>query len=79
MPSNHSQLQRTTGYETLSPLDSLEGFHYDPRIFGYPSQNLEDVPDFYMHRIDPLPDSPPELIRCNWRRRGEYLRKGTSR
>lgn len=77
MPYDHSQPQRMTGYKTLSP---IEGFHYNSEIFRYhPLQNPKDVLDFYMHRINPLPDSPPSEVQCNWRRRGEYHGQGTSR
>lgn len=64
MPSDPLLHARTIGYGMLSPVSSPEGFRYDPQIFGwFPSQNPEEVPDFYMHGIDPLPDSPPSLIR----------------
>lgn len=52
---------RTTNYETVPPASD---FCYDPDIFRYhPSQNPEDVPDFFMHSMDTLPDSPPEEVR----------------
>lgn len=59
--SGPSQQQRMTNYGMLSPVSSPEGFHYDPQIFGHhPPQNAEDVPDFFMHGVDPLPDSLPK-------------------
>lgn len=65
MPYDHSQWQKMTDYEMLSP---IEGFHYNPEIFRYhPSQNPEEVPNFHMHRIDPLPDLPPSEVQHNWR------------
>lgn len=42
---------------------------------------MTGAPDSYymMPGGGPLPDSPPEAVKRNWRRRGEYHGKGTSR
>ncbi len=70
---------RTTSYGTEKQTPDFEGFVYDYPAGFKPSQMPEDIPDFHMFRIDPFPDSPPRCVTQQWRRRGEYHGRGTSR
>lgn len=47
------------------------------RLYQAPPVGARDY-SYMMGGTEPLPDSPLEEVKCNWRRRGEYHEKGTS-